>query len=123
MASSQAVIRPYESQDEKFVKFTLGKAALEPLANANHAGPFSVYSRSAPELSTCAIVYTHPMAVAVWVALSSAMIQLMGWWPQPEHGPLGYARPLPAFGSMLVLIMLAVDWYAYLFPRPGRTAH
>lgn len=37
-APNAAVIRPYDPKDEKFAKFTLGKAAFEGLAYANHAG-------------------------------------------------------------------------------------
>jgi hypothetical protein len=62
----------------------------------------------------------NPLAVALWIALSSAMIQLLGWWPDADQGLLGYARPLPAFAATLVPIIAAVDWYV---PRAHKTTH
>jgi hypothetical protein len=37
-APNEAVIRPYDGSDEKFIKFTIGKAVLDGLAVANGAG-------------------------------------------------------------------------------------
>lgn len=38
MVEPRAIIRPYKPDDEKFVKFTLGLAAMEGLAMANKRG-------------------------------------------------------------------------------------
>jgi hypothetical protein len=38
MAEAGARIRLYEASDEKLVKFTIGKAAMEGLAAANRSG-------------------------------------------------------------------------------------
>jgi hypothetical protein len=43
MVEHEAVIRPYRSDDEKLVKFTVGKAIMEALAVANRRGaPFLI---------------------------------------------------------------------------------
>ncbi|CAA7266484.1 unnamed protein product [Cyclocybe aegerita] len=55
-------------------------------------------------------VYTHPITIAIWVALSSVFIHLMNWWPASVHGFMGYLKPIPAFASTAVPVMFFVDW-------------
>ncbi|KAI5124686.1 hypothetical protein M0805_004294 [Coniferiporia weirii] len=95
MSSQQAVIRPYLHQDDdnKLVRFMVAKACMEPLAVANHKA------------------MTNPWTIAVWIVLSSAFIQTMGWWPDPDFGFLGYLRPLPAFAAMSLPLIFLIDWY------------
>ncbi|TFK77050.1 hypothetical protein BDN72DRAFT_830218 [Pluteus cervinus] len=92
MADSVARIRPYTRRDDKPVRFTLAKACMEPLAIANHRA--------------C----THPMVLALWLALASAFVEYMKWWPNGGLGLLGYLRPLPLFASTAVPIMFFMDW-------------
>ena len=44
------------------------------------------------------VAYTNPITIAIWLALSSAFIQFMQWWPGGNHGLLEYLKPIPAFG-------------------------
>ncbi|KAH7883638.1 hypothetical protein F5I97DRAFT_1813751 [Phlebopus sp. FC_14] len=92
MVEPQARIRPYHPDDEKLVKFTIGKAAMEGLAVANRRAAM------------------HPLTVSIWIALSCIMVELLGWWPKPEFGQLGFLSPLPAFGCWGVPILFAIDW-------------
>ncbi|PCH33595.1 hypothetical protein WOLCODRAFT_135209 [Wolfiporia cocos MD-104 SS10] len=85
-------IRPFQPTDEKLVRFIIGKSCMEPLAVANQK------------------VYTHPLALALWVALSCVLIQAMGWWPDSEYGMLRYLSPLPVFAAMAVSLMFLCDW-------------
>jgi len=87
-----AEIRPFEPNDNKLVHFIIGKANFGVLGIANHR------------------VYTHPIMIAAWIALSSVFVQYMGWWPKPEAGYLGYLKPVPAFASMAVPLMFLADW-------------
>ncbi|KAF8807453.1 hypothetical protein BYT27DRAFT_7241992 [Phlegmacium glaucopus] len=87
-----AHIRSYEAKDKKLVQFMIGKANFATLAVANQR------------------VYTNPVTLAIWIALSSVFVQYMKWWPIPSLGWLGYLKPLPAFASMAVPIMFFVDW-------------
>jgi hypothetical protein len=55
--------------------------------------------------------YTSPLVISAWVLLSSLFVQYMRWWPEVEkHGYLSYLRPLPAFASVAVPILLLIDW-------------
>ncbi|KAJ3507709.1 hypothetical protein NLJ89_g6151 [Agrocybe chaxingu] len=92
MADSVARIRPYEPADKTLVQFMVSKANLQGLAVANNK------------------VYTHPVTIAIWVALSSVFIHLMNWWPASLHGFMGYLKPIPAFASTAVPVMFFVDW-------------
>ncbi|KAF9229336.1 hypothetical protein BS17DRAFT_792287 [Gyrodon lividus] len=92
MVEPKATIRLYRSDDEKLVKFTLGKAVMEGLAIANRRAAF------------------HLLTLSIWVGLSCIMTQLLGWWPRPEHGWIGWLSPLPAFGCWGVPILFAIDW-------------
>ncbi|KAF8912711.1 hypothetical protein CPB84DRAFT_1759318 [Gymnopilus junonius] len=92
MALKEARIRTYATADQKLVLFMIGKANMQALAIANNR------------------VYTNPLTVAIWLALSSIMIQLLGWWPREQHGWLEYLKPLPALASCAVPIMFLVDW-------------
>ncbi|KAL5535533.1 hypothetical protein ACEPAF_3627 [Sanghuangporus sanghuang] len=94
MAENDALIRPYVHGDEdnRLVRFTVAKAAMEPLAAANRK------------------VCMHPMVLSAWVALSCIFIQLLNWWPDPHFGSWGYLRPLPGFAVMSLPIMFYIDW-------------
>ncbi|KAF8973972.1 hypothetical protein BDZ97DRAFT_1912415 [Flammula alnicola] len=88
-----AVIRPYAADDKKLVQFAVSKANFQVLAAANNK------------------MYTHPVTIAIWLALSSVFIQMMSWWPSnQQHGWLGYLKPLPALASVAVPIMFFIDW-------------
>jgi len=87
-----AQIRPYQPNDNKLVRFNIGKANFGVLGTANHR------------------VCTHPIMIAIWLALSSIFVQFMKWWPIPGSGYLGYLKPVPAFASMAVPLMFLVDW-------------
>ncbi|KAF8168051.1 hypothetical protein B0H34DRAFT_684021 [Crassisporium funariophilum] len=92
MAQPVARIRPYQASDENLVKFMVSKANFATLAVANNR------------------VYTHPITVAIWFALSAVFVQWMSWWPAAKFGWIGYLRPLPALASTAVPIMFFVDW-------------
>jgi len=95
MAEPVARIRPYKpsEEDDKLVRFVLGKAHMGLLGEANSSA------------------YFHPFTVAAWVAASCIFIQIMQWWPDYEQfGWLSYLKPLPAFASMAVPIMFLIDW-------------
>ncbi|EGN92965.1 hypothetical protein SERLA73DRAFT_116601 [Serpula lacrymans var. lacrymans S7.3] len=93
MAEKPACIRTLQPSDEKLVRFMIGKSIMEPLADANRRAVF------------------HPLVISIWVALSSVMVQLLGWWPKPEYGWMTYLAPLPAFGSWGVAILFFLDWF------------
>lgn len=92
MAAPNAQIRPYKLKDEKVVKFAIGKALMEGLTVANRRAVF------------------HPFTLSMWVALSCIMIQYFGWWPNPEHGFLGFFSVVPAFACWAVPILALIDW-------------
>jgi len=94
MVEPVARIRRYEPRDDKALRFTIGKAQMECLALANQQ------------------VYTNPLTLSVWVALSCVFVQFMNWWPNfEEQGYFGYLGPLPAFASMAVPLMFLCDWF------------
>ncbi|KAF9241323.1 hypothetical protein BU15DRAFT_87245 [Melanogaster broomeanus] len=93
MVKPKATIRPYKPDDEKLVRFTFGKAIMEGLAVANKRAAL------------------HPFTLSIWVAISCIMIQFMAWWPNTQHGWIGWLSPLPAFGCWGVPILFALDWY------------
>lgn len=116
MAEAGARIRLYEASDEKLVKFTIGKAAMEGLAAANRSGtcrPFFMMKLN--NFIAC----FHPFTLSLWVALSCIMIQLLDWWPKPEYGLLGYFPPLPAFGCWGAVMLYLIDWYVDVQPFAG----
>jgi len=88
----EAHIRPYETKDNKLVHFLIGKANFGVLAIANNRA------------------YTHPIILAIWVALSSIFVQYMNWWPKHQSRWVEYVRLLPAFTSMAVAVMFLIDW-------------
>lgn len=55
-------------------------------------------------------MYANPLVLALWVGLSCVFVQYMKWWPQPEQGVLGYLTPIPAFGTLSIVFMFAIDW-------------
>jgi len=106
-----ACIRSYKAADKRLVQFMIGKANFATLAVANNRGT----TKNLPLLTIAAHlwkfpVYTHPVALAIWFALSSAFIQYMNWWPIPSLGWFGYLKPVPAFATMAVPLMFLVDW-------------
>jgi len=109
MAESGARIRLYEASDEKLVKFTIGKAAMEGLAVANRSGARRQLLMVGSKLNDHTAFF-HPFTLSVWVALSSIMIQLLDWWPKPEYGILGYFPPFPAFGCWGAVMLYLIDW-------------
>lgn len=65
------------------------------------------------ELISAVEAYTHPLILGVWTLLSLAFVHVMDWWPSSHPGLLGilgYLKPLPAFASMAVPIMVSIDW-------------
>ncbi|TFK57240.1 hypothetical protein OE88DRAFT_1650879 [Heliocybe sulcata] len=95
MVEPAARIRAYKPSDEddKLVRFVLGKAYMGLLGEANSSA------------------YTHPFTVAAWVALSCFFIQVMEWWPDYERwGWLSFVKLLPAFACVAVPIMFLIDW-------------
>ncbi|KIM66165.1 hypothetical protein SCLCIDRAFT_111153 [Scleroderma citrinum Foug A] len=92
MSVPNAQIRPYRPDDDKVVKFALGMAHTEGLAVANRRAAL------------------HPLTLSIWVALSCIMIEYFNWWPNPEHGFLGWLSPVPAFACWAVPILSLIDW-------------
>ncbi|RPD62991.1 hypothetical protein L226DRAFT_556356 [Lentinus tigrinus ALCF2SS1-7] len=92
MVEPGARIRPVELGDQKLVRFLVGKAGMEPIATANSK------------------MYTNPLVLAVWVGLSCVFVEYMQWWPKSEQGILGYLAPVPAFGTLSIALMFAIDW-------------
>lgn len=92
MSVPNAQIRPYRPDDDKVVKFALGMAHTEGLAVANRRAAL------------------HPLTLSIWVALSCVMIEYFSWWPNPEHGFLGWLSPVPAFACWAVPILSLIDW-------------
>jgi len=97
MGTSQghATITSYPSVDycDCVVQYVLGHCAMEQLGVANKQ------------------VYTSPFMLSIWVLLSAVFVQVMGWWPDPARGWLGYLSPVPSFGCFAVPLLFAVDWY------------
>ncbi|KAI0067681.1 hypothetical protein BV25DRAFT_1846818 [Artomyces pyxidatus] len=91
-AQPSARIRRYIPDDEKQVRFMVGQAQMENLAYANNRA------------------YFHPLTLAIWIAVSSVFAQILGSWPDPSHGFLGYLQVLPAFFTPMVPIMFFIDW-------------
>ncbi|PIL32014.1 hypothetical protein GSI_06718 [Ganoderma sinense ZZ0214-1] len=92
MAQPAARIRPVEADDQKFIKFLVGKACMEPLTVANKK------------------LYFHPLVLSAWVGLACVFAEFMNWWPKPEFGVYGYLSPIPAFGSLAIVFMFGIDW-------------
>lgn len=92
---TQARIRLFNDseRDQRRVRFYVGKSEMEGLTAANVS------------------MYSNPFFLAVWVALSSAFVQFMKWWPKTENGWMGYFSPVPAFISMWMPLMFACDWF------------
>lgn len=111
MAEPKAIIRAYKTGDEKFVKFTLGLAAMEGLAIANRRGKLKFPRLEEKARLIVVSAAFHPLTLSLWVGLSCVMIQLLDWWPKPEYHLLGHLSPLPAFACWGVPILFAIDWY------------
>ncbi|TFK41108.1 hypothetical protein BDQ12DRAFT_424841 [Crucibulum laeve] len=88
----QVLMRPITPEDDKLVKFVVGKATMESLATANNR------------------VYMNPLAIGIWLALTGIFIEYMHWWPTKENGILGYLKPVPALAAMAVPLMFLADW-------------
>ena len=111
MVEPTARIRPFETTDERQVQFMIGKANFGALAVANRRGQseFLLHEQFSSKITLC-LAYVHPLTISSWIALSCLFIQRMRWWPNPEHGYLGYLSPIPAFASVAVPIMFLIDW-------------
>ncbi|KAG6842613.1 hypothetical protein C0991_000139 [Blastosporella zonata] len=92
MAQREAHLRRIEAKDEKLVRFSIGKAAMESLAVANRRA------------------YIHPITVSAWLLLTYSIINTMDLWPDNHHGILGYLKPIPIVAASLVPIMVLIDW-------------
>ncbi|THH34063.1 hypothetical protein EUX98_g52 [Antrodiella citrinella] len=94
VARPEARIRVFDDseKDQMRVRFYVGKSEMEGLTAANIK------------------MYTNPLILAVWVALASVFVQVMNWWPKPEHGWFGYMSPVPAFVSVWMPVMFGCDW-------------
>ncbi len=62
------------------------------------------------QLTCVCTVYANPLVLALWVGLSCVFVQFMQWWPKPEQGILGFLTPIPAFGTLSIVFMFAIDW-------------
>jgi hypothetical protein len=125
MVEPSAHIRPYETnKDDKQVRFVISKANFATLAIANRQGQSvcSLYEQSCLKI-TPFLAYIHPLAISSWIALACIFVQLMGWWPNPEYGYVGYLSPIPAFGATAVPVMFLIDWLVDSFFRSICSAH
>jgi hypothetical protein len=106
-------IRPIQRSDDKFVRFAIGKASLEPLAIANRRGRSlclrQLHLKSLIIFTVCA----HPFTISAWLLLSSVIVEFASMWPTNQYGFLGYLRPVPVFAASAVPIMFFVDWYVF----------
>ena len=55
-------------------------------------------------------MYVNPLVLALWVVLSCVWVELASWRPDPTQGVLGYLKPVPAFGTLSIVFMFAIDW-------------
>lgn len=117
MADNDARIRLCDYRaDDKLVRLHVGKACMEPLAIANRQGEQSVVSRrtffysSTQLLHTLSTATTHRITIAIWLAVASVLVNVMGWWPKAEIGWMGYLRPLPAYAVTFLPLAFAIDW-------------
>ncbi|KZT55389.1 hypothetical protein CALCODRAFT_472331 [Calocera cornea HHB12733] len=85
-------MRKFEPRDLKEVRLLLGYSIMEQLAAAN------------------TLLYTNPFVIVAWLALSSVMIGLMDWWPDPSGPAWTWLMPLPALASCAVPFLFAIDW-------------
>ncbi|KAF7320364.1 hypothetical protein MKEN_00821200 [Mycena kentingensis (nom. inval.)] len=103
--SSSACIRRVNENDGKTVAFMVAKERMALLAKANQR------------------TYMHPLFLTVWVALSSAFVQWLGWWPDWRYGWIALLRPVPGFASIFMPLIFIVDWYNRpSFEELGRAA-
>jgi len=94
MADAEARIRPYNhNEDNKLFRFMLSKSRMEPLAIANKE------------------IYKNRYGLALWILISSVLVQVLHWWPAVEFGWLGWLRPLPAYAICSLPLMFIIDWY------------
>ncbi|KAI0793458.1 hypothetical protein C8Q75DRAFT_889500 [Abortiporus biennis] len=92
--NTPARIRLVTSDDQKAARFYTGKSQMEGLTAANVK------------------LYTNPLIISLWVALSCIMIEVLQWWPNPQlHGWTAYLKPIPAFAAMALPIMFGIDWF------------
>ncbi|KAK1236183.1 hypothetical protein PQX77_000559 [Marasmius sp. AFHP31] len=92
MSPPAGQIRLYREEDERPVRFMIGKAKMEGLATANKKATI------------------HPVTLSIWVGLATLLAEYMQWWPKPEQGMLRYLSPLPAFACALAPIIAVIDW-------------
>ncbi|KAI0094651.1 hypothetical protein BDY19DRAFT_913875 [Irpex rosettiformis] len=87
-------IRPYvRGQDDKLVRFTIGRACVDSLATANNK------------------LYLHPLTLSAWFGFSCLLITYMQWWPAADWPLWTWLKPVPLFAAWAVPIMFAIDWY------------
>lgn len=114
MADAEAIIRPYNhNKDNKLFRFMLGKSRMEPLAIANRESgdsSSSMFRQQLTDNSIFTLVYKNRFSLALWILISSVLVQVMQWWPATEFGWLGWLRPLPAYAICSLPLMFLVDW-------------
>jgi hypothetical protein len=114
MTDRTTQIRPLQQSDDKFVRFAIGKAWLEPLAIANRRGKsLCLRQLHFKKLLIILTVYAHPFTISAWVLLSYMIVEFASMWPTNQYGFLGYLRPVPVFAASAVPIMFLIDWYIF----------
>ncbi|KAI0704844.1 hypothetical protein BC835DRAFT_1261925 [Cytidiella melzeri] len=86
-------IRPYSREDDKLVRFTVGRECVDGLATANNR------------------LYFHPITLSAWFALSCMLISYVDYWPHAGWPLYTWLMPLPIFAAWAVPIMFAIDWF------------
>ncbi|KAL1697322.1 hypothetical protein GGG16DRAFT_107239 [Schizophyllum commune] len=95
-----ARIRPYNGANEnerKTVMRLIAKHEMEALATANRRA------------------YRNPALLLLWLAVSSAFVEFMHWWPSQQPAGLGglwpWFSPIRGYAPFLVVFLVAVDWF------------
>ncbi|KAL1753309.1 hypothetical protein FB107DRAFT_276842 [Schizophyllum commune] len=95
-----ARIRPYNGANEnerKTVMRLIAKHEMEALATANRRA------------------YRNPALLLLWLAVSSAFVEFMHWWPSQQPAGLGglwpWFSPVRGYAPFLVVFLVAVDWF------------
>ena len=111
MTDSTTQIRPIQQSDDKFVRFAIGKACMEPLAVANRRGRSHCLRQLYLKSLIILTVYAHPFTISAWLLLSWMIVEFASMWPTNQYGFLGRLRPVPIFAASAVPIMFFIDWY------------
>ena len=117
MTDLTSKIRPIQRSDDKFVRFAIGKACLEPLAIANRRGRSLCLRQLRLKYLIILTVYAHPFTLSAWLLLSYVIVEFSSMWPTSQYGFLGYLRPVPIFAACAVPIMFFIDWYIFFDSR------